>query len=375
LKKIPLIEPFIHASVEIGISDFLLKRNRFTSGVFHELFEDSLKYFLKFSGSIQLTSSGTSALHLALLLENVGVNDVVFCANSTFIASVNPICYVGAKPWFVDVDSISGNMNPQYLEEAITSCVEQGMNPKCVVVTHSYGYPCDMNSIIRICKAHNIVLIEDAAEALGSIYKNNFCGTLGDYGVISFNANKINTTFGGGVLLSRKGFDKEKALKLITQNKKHPHEFIHDKLGYNYRMNDLAAYFGYEQIKFLIEELSLKKNINKEYLTLLQGQSSIKLFQKELFKDVLSNRWMNVAQFNSEKELENAVNVFRRNQIDFRKFWFPLNKQKYLKEYRYSGNDESMELYNTCLCIPSSSHINNDEIKKVAQALMESNEL
>ena len=226
---------------------------------FHQsYFENQLKRSLKTDKEVCVLSSGTAAIHIALVMSNVGHEDVVFCSNSTFIATVNPILYLNAIPYFIDIDLETGNMNMDYLEMAIIKTIEKGKLPKAVVITHSYGIPAEMNRLMQIKKKYNLIIIEDAAEALGAKYGKSYCGTISDFGVFSFNTNKINTTFGGGALVVSDFKSKKLVQKLSSHFKNNFFDFKHDKLAYNYRMNDLAAYIGAKQILSLKSELKKK---------------------------------------------------------------------------------------------------------------------
>ena len=309
-------------------------------------------------------SSGTAAIHISLVMSNVTNGDVVFCSNSTFIATVNPILYLHAKPYFIDIDLETGNMNMDYLEAAIIKTLDKGQLPKAVIITHSYGVPAEMKKLMEIRKKYNLTIIEDAAEALGSKYKNSYCGTIADFGVFSFNTNKLNTTFGGGALVVSDLKSKKMAQKLSSHFKNASFDFKHDKLAYNYRMNDVAAYIGATQILSLKIELNKKKEIHLLYQD---------FFDKNLMevnsKEIESNYWLNCLKI-KPFSFENLANNLSKMNIEIRRTWYPLNKQPFLLGFDYYGNDESFVFYNQTICLPSSINLTNKDLNKIASLIL-----
>ena len=229
-------------------------------------------------------SAGTAALHLSMILSGVKAGDMVFCQDITFSASANPIAYLGAEPVFIDSDSTTWNMDPKALRRAI----ELYGAPKAVVVVHLYGNPARMDEIVSICSEHGIALIEDAAEALGSEYHDRKCGTFGDFGVLSFNGNKIITTSGGGMLMCANEADAKHALKLATQAREPFPWYQHEEIGYNYRMSNICAGIGRGQAKVLPLRVSQKRAIFDRYAENLKG---LPLTLQTQVEGTLSNRW------------------------------------------------------------------------------------
>ena len=363
-KAIYNIEPYISNLEEFDF-DFFCKKKIENPNFHQQKFENDLQFFLKTDKQVCLTNSGTSAIHLALLSSGIQKGDVVICSSSSFVASVNPILYVGAIPYFVDVDINSGNIKLSYLEQAIKDCISKKINVKAVIITHSYGLPVDLDPIIDLKSKYDFTLIEDAAEALGSVYKKSYCGTICDYGILSFNTNKINTTLGGGALIVKDKLEKTKILKLASQNKIINEDFKHDGLGYNYRMNDFAAYIASLQIKKITQELSLKKRIYDSYNRVFEDFDFCSLLPTKTRNIELPNRWMNCLVFNEDSIKIKVEELLKKNNIEIRSLWFPLHKQGYLKDFLYIGNKESEYLFNNGICLPSGVKINEELIKMI----------
>ena len=362
-KNIYLLEPQIFNKADLNFE--LFYNQKLQDPNYHQsCFESQLKKYLKTEKEICTLSSGTAAIHLSLVMSNIATGDVVFCSNSTFIATVNPILYLQAKPYFIDIDLDTGNMNMGYLEAAIIKTLETGQLPKAVIITHSYGFPAEMERLMEIKKKYNLIIIEDAAEALGSKYKNSYCGTIADFGVLSFNTNKINTTFGGGALIVRDLKSKKKAKKLSSHFKNVFFDFKHDKLAYNYRMNDVAAYIGANQMLSLKDELCRKKEIHFMYQSFFD-QNLIKVKNIE----IESNYWLNCLKV-KPFSFDNLVNNLSKRNIEIRRVWYPLNRQSFLLEFDYYGNDESFVFYNETICLPSSINLTNKDLNKIASVIL-----
>ncbi|WP_233901418.1 aminotransferase class I/II-fold pyridoxal phosphate-dependent enzyme, partial [Tenacibaculum piscium] len=214
-------------------------------------FEKDLENYIGENSNVACLVSGTSAIHLALILSEVGLNDEVICQSMTFSASANPIKYQGANPVFIDSEKDTWNMCPVALEEAIEKGMSKGKKPKAIIVVHLYGMPAKMDEILAVSKKYGISLIEDAAEALGATYKGQKCGTFGDFGILSFNGNKIITTSGGGALVCKSEKNKQKAIFLATQARDDAPHYQHSEVGYNYRMSNVVAGIGRGQMEVL----------------------------------------------------------------------------------------------------------------------------
>jgi len=341
-------------------------KNKLSDPNFHQTqFENNLQSFLKTDKEICLTSSGTAAIHLSLVNSGVTKGDVVICSTSSFVASVNPILYQGAIPYFVDIELETGNIHPLYLEKALEDCLVKNLKVKAVIITHSYGVPVNMAPILNLKNNYNFVLIEDAADALGSSYNHKFCGTLCDYGILSFNVNKINTTLGGGAIIVKDKIEKNKIQKLASQNKINSLEFKHSGLGYNYRMNDLAAYLGDLQLNNISQEIQFKNRLYATYKKSFSAIDFCSLFPVEYLKESIPNRWMNCLLFKDKKDKLKAEKLLIKNNIEVRSLWYPLHKQDYLKKYHYIGNNESQYIYENGLCLPSGVTMNQESIDLV----------
>ena len=229
-------------------------------------FEDDLESYLGEDSHVACLSTGTGAIHLALIIAGVQRDDEVLCQTFTFCGSSNPIAYVGAKPVFIDSELDTWNMSPVHLENAIKDRISKGKKPKAVIMVHLYGMPAKIDEITAVCKKYNIFLIEDAAEALGSSYKGKKCGTFGDLSILSFNGNKIITTSGGGALVCRDKKTKERAIFLATQARDAAPHYQHSEIGYNYRMSNIVAGIGRGQMEVLDKHVNLRRKVNSFYM-------------------------------------------------------------------------------------------------------------
>lgn len=312
-------------------------------------------------------SSGTAALHLALVLAGVGPGDQVFCQSLTFAASANPIVYQGARPVFVDSEPVTWNMDPAALERAIAV---HGV-PKAVIAVHLYGVPARMGEICEICRRHGIVLIEDAAEALGSTYKGTRCGILGDYGVLSFNGNKIITTSGGGMLLCREKNQAELALKLATQAREPVPWYEHEMIGYNYRLSNISAGIGRGQMKVLPLRVEQKREIFRRYREMLSGLPLT--FQQEL-PGCVSNRWLTAVLPEKGCGVSPADLIEGMNRVnaESRHLWKPLHRQPVFAQVPYvtAGADSvSDDLFSRGVCLPSDTKMTEADLERVCDGI------
>ena len=253
-------------------------------------FEEDLENFLLNNKHEAALSSGTAALHLALINLGVGYGDEVICQSFTFAASANPIVYLGATPIFVDSESTTWNICPKALEEAIQDRITQGKKPKAVIAVHLYGMPFMVDDILQLCNSYQIPLIEDSAEALGSTYKNKPCGTFGHSAVLSFNGNKIITTSGGGALVTSSVEEKNKTVFLATQARDNAPHYQHSSIGYNYRLSNICAGIGRGQMKVLHDRVDKRRAMNQFYSQIFKN-SSIKVFT-EPSSIYYSNHWL-----------------------------------------------------------------------------------
>lgn len=330
-------------------------------------FENSLENYLKEKKHVVALNSATSAIHLALILSGVTNGDEVLCQSFTFVASVNPILYQNATPIFIDSEKDTWNMCPMYLEKAILDRIAKGKKPKAIVLVHLYGMPSKMDEILKIAKKYNILLIEDAAEALGAEYKGQKCGTFGDYGVFSFNNNKIITTFGGGALVCKSKNDKKKAVFLSEQARDIAPHYQHSTIGYNYRISNILAAIGYRQMQFLEENLIIRKTINKNYKLLLKKIKGISFLERPN-KSFTSNNWLTciiiderITGFSKEK----LRILLKENNIESRSIWKPMHLQPVFQNFPFYGNTICKELFERGLCLPSGSSITKEDLKTI----------
>ena len=334
-----------------------------------DLFENRLVDFLDKNCQVVALNSGTAAIHLGLQLLGVQSGDEVLCQSLTFIASVNPILYLGAKPVFVGSEKDTWNICPLALEKAILNRLEKGVQPKAIIVVHLYGMPAKMNEIITISKKYNIPILEDAAEAFGSSYDGKPCGTFGDFGVLSFNGNKIITTSGGGALICHSDSNKKKAVFLATQAKEDAVHYEHTQVGYNYRMSNISASIGLGQLEVLQNHLQLRKQNHAFYQQLFNTISEVALHQ-EPNENFISNHWLNVIQLSSFEQRESLRLHLEKYNIESRPVWKPMHLQPLFQDYLYFGDDLADKLFDNGLCLPSGSSLLEEDLKRIKEALL-----
>lgn len=324
-------------------------------------FEADIEAYLDNSCHAVALNSGTAALHLALILLNVGKNDEVLCQSMTFSASANPIIYQGAIPVFVDSEEHSWNMSPEYLEIAIKDRIRKGRKPKAIIVVHLYGMPAAMDEIMAIANQYEIPVIEDAAEALGSSYKNIKLGTFGDIGIYSFNGNKIITTSAGGALLSKRSDIIKGAKHLATQAKDDFPYYQHTVIGYNYKMSNICAGIGRGQISHIDLRVSQRRSNFDFYKTELADIQEIQ-FHEQPTSVYYSNRWLTTILIN-EGPVSNELLMaeLQAENIESRFLWKPMHLQPVFKDYPYYGEGVSDDLFARGLCLPSGSNLTESE--------------
>ncbi len=311
-------------------------------------------------------SSGTAALHLALRLVGVKPGDEVFCSTLTFIASANPIIYLGAKPVFIDSDRISWNMNPHLLREALVQRAQVNKLPKAVILVHLYGQTADLDPIVELCNEYNIPLIEDAAEALGATYKGKSPGTFGKIGIFSFNGNKIITTSGGGMLVSDDQQLIEKARFLATQARDTAAHYQHSEIGYNYRLSNILAGIGRGQLKVLPERVAARRRNFQIYQQGLAHLPGIE-FMPEADYGTLT-RWLTCLTIdrNLAKMDPTTIRLHLASQnIESRPVWKPLHLQPVFAESEVVGGEVAEDLFHRGLCLPSGSNLSVTDLKQV----------
>jgi dTDP-4-amino-4,6-dideoxygalactose transaminase len=331
-------------------------------------FEKSLENYLGNDSHVTALSSGTAAIHLALRLLNVEEGDFVICQSFTFVASANPILYLKAVPVFVDSENQTWNMCPNALEDAVKSCVQQGKKPKAIIAVSLYGMPFMAEEILQISKKYEIPIVEDSAEALGSKYKGQPCGTFGDLSIISFNGNKIITTGGGGILISRNAHFKSRALILATQAKDNAEFYSHSELGYNYRMDNIAAGMGRGQLEILDEKVRQKRKNHDFYQELVKNNEDIELFSAPN-DDFFSNYWLNTVILKNELSKEKLREIFSQNDIETRCLWKPMHLQPLYNKCKFFGNNLSGTLFDAGLCLPSGTNLTDDCRSRISEVI------
>lgn len=304
-------------------------------------------------------SSGTAAIHLALKAAGVGSGDVVFCQSLTFSATANPIIYQGATPVFIDSDYATWNMCPKALDKAFAKYP----NVKAVIVVHLYGLSADLDPILELCQRHNVPLIEDAAESLGTLYKGHHTGTFGKYGIFSFNGNKIITTSGGGMLVSD---DEERVRKVrfwATQSRDKARHYQHSELGYNYRMSNIVAGIGRGQLKVLEQRLAKKKHIFEFYKRELSSLEGVIFMPINHWNE--PNYWLTCLTLNGHIAPLAILQALERENIESRPLWKPMHLQPYFAEYDYIGGNVSETLFERGTCLPSDTKMTDEQLDRV----------
>ena len=339
-------------------------------------FEQDLAQYLEVNGEryVVALSAGTAALHLGLVQLGVGYGDEVICQSFTFAASANPIVYLGAKPVFIDSESDTWNMSPEFLEIAIKDRIEKtGKKPKVIIPVHLYGMPAKMDEITAVSKKYEVPVLEDAAEALGSSFKGQQCGTFGEFAALSFNGNKIITTSGGGALVCSTDEQKSKTLFLATQARDNAPHYQHTEIGYNYRMSNICAGIGRGQMEVLKERIHRRREINKLYRDALKKIDGIS-FQTEPSADYFSNYWLTSIIIDPEKAKcitrEDLRLACEKINIETRPLWKPLHLQPVFDDCPFYGDGTSEKLFDDGICLPSGSILTDNQIKKVTSFII-----
>ncbi len=315
-------------------------------------------------------SSGTAAIHLALILLNVNPGDEVICSSFTFSGSCNPIRYQLAIPVFVDSETDSWNMDPVLLEKAIKDRIAKGKKPKAIIVVHLYGMPAKMNEITAIAKQYDIPVIEDAAEGLGSSYFGKKLGSMSDMGIYSFNGNKIITTSGGGALVSENQEWIAKAKFLATQARDAAPHYEHTHIGYNYRLSNISAGIGRGQLRVLDERVRQRRDVFNFYKKELASIKGIE-FQSE-FDGAYANRWLTTILINPAQagfDREKLRLTLEKENIESRPLWKPMHMQPVFKEYPSYTSGVSEKLFETGLCLPSGSNLTTQQLSGIVEII------
>ena len=332
-------------------------------------FEQDLKHYHALDKQeVVALSAGTAALHLGLVMLGVERDDEVICQSFTFSASANPITYQGAKPVFVDSEPDTWNMDPALLREAIEDRIQKtGRKPKAIIPVHLYGMPAKMDEIIAIAQEYEIPILEDAAEAIGSEYKGKKCGTLGTYGALSFNGNKMITTSGGGALICP---DREAANRVTfyaTQAREQAPHYQHEKIGYNYRLSNICAGIGRGQMQVLDEHIARRRAIHGLYSQGLGSISGIEV-QQNPSAQFNPNFWLTSILIDPKQtgfDREQLRLRLEEENIESRPLWKPMHLQPVFAACPYYGGSVAEGLFERGLCLPSGSGLSDDEISRV----------
>lgn len=333
-------------------------------------FEKRLESYLNAPNVVAL-SAGTAALHLGLVELGVTAGDEVVCQSFTFAASANPVKYQGAHPVFVDSEPGTWNMDPDALERAITDRKRAtGRYPKAIVVVHLYGMPAKMDEIMAIARRYGIPVLEDAAEALGSTYKGRKCGTIGDFGALSFNGNKIITTSGGGALICPNSEAAKHVKFLATQAREPMPYYYHKEIGYNYRLSNISAGIGCGQMEHIAERVSRRREIHLLYARELGNLPGITV-HSEPDADAVSNFWLTTILLDDKLPFspEELRLTLEASNIESRRLWRPMNMQPVYADAPFYGDGCAERLFDRGLCLPSGSILTDDEIARVIDCI------
>ena len=332
-------------------------------GEYVNKFEDRIKDYTKSQNAIAVTS-GTAAIHLALRVLGIGEGDDVLASTFTFIGSVNAILYQNASPVFIDSDKETWNLCPKLLNKYLCECEKK---PKALIVTHLYGQCANIEKIADICKLHGVYLIEDAAESLGAIYNGKHTGTFGDFGIYSFNGNKILTTSGGGMLVSLNKEWIEKAKFYSTQAKEPFIHYEHLEYGYNYRMSNVLAAIGVGQMEVIEDRVAKKREIFEWYKEFLRDVKEI-TFMPEL-ESSRGNRWLTAITF-EKSDYNKIMKALDERNVESRPLWKPMHMQKLFENSKTVLNGVSEELFDKGLCLASSTTMTKDDVKMICEVII-----
>ena len=331
-------------------------------------FEKDLEQYLRQNVYVAALSSGTAAIHMALILLGVKKDDEVICQSMTFSASANPIIYQGALPVFIDSEKDTWNICPVALERAIVDRINKGKKPKAIIAVHLYGMPYKVDEVRAVANKYGIPIIEDSAEALGSTYREQKCGTFGDISILSFNGNKIITTSGGGALVTKSKVTKDKAVFLATQARDAAPHYQHSEVGYNYRLSNISAGIGRGQMEVLDHHVALRREMNVFYTEFFKSINKVNVFN-EPDSRFFSNHWLSAIYLNSFEERESLRLALENENIESRPLWKPMHLQPIFEKYPYYGEKVALDLFNKGLCLPSGSNLKQEEKVRIEKVL------
>lgn len=371
-KKIWISPPHMGGNEQKYVQEAFDSNWMASEGANLDCFEQDLESYLGQNSFVGALNSGTAALHLGLVLLDVKSGDAVICQSMTFSASANPILYLGATPVFVDSEIDTWNLCPIALEEAIVDGMRKGCKPKAIIAVHLYGVPYKIDAIRAVANKYEIPILEDSAEALGSRYKGEKCGTFGDIGVFSFNGNKVITTSGGGAIITKTKALKDKALFLATQSRDEAPHYQHSEIGYNYRMSNISAGIGRGQLEVLEDRINSRRKMHAFYVDLFQDIPGVSVFTGPN-KDYFSNYWLTAIIV--EPELTNGIDrerirlVFEAENIESRPLWKPMHLQPLFEKYSYYGTNVAETLFEKGLCLPSGSNLTDEDRARISDVI------
>lgn len=336
-------------------------------------FEKDLENYLGQDCQVGALSSGTAAIHLGLILLGVKAGDEVLCQSMTFSASANPILYLGATPIFIDSESDTWNLCSEALEEAIVDRIDKGKRPKAIIAVHLYGVPYKIEDIRAVADKYKIPILEDSAEAIGSSYRGQKCGTFGDIGVLSFNGNKMITTSGGGAIVTKTKALKDKAVFFATQSRDDAPHYQHSEIGYNYRMSNICAGIGRGQMEVLEERVALRRKMHAFYVDLFQDIPGVSVFT-EVNEGSFANYWLTSIivdpQVTNGIDRETVRLAFQDKNIESRPLWKPMHLQPIFEKYPYYGKKVAETLFEKGLCLPSGSNLTDEDRTRISDVIL-----
>ncbi|PHK30377.1 pyridoxal phosphate-dependent aminotransferase [Nostoc linckia z16] len=335
-------------------------------------FEQDLENYIGQSSHVAALSAGTAAIHLGLVVLGVGAGDEVICQSMTFSASANPIAYLGATPVFIDSEKDTWNLCPEALEEALKDRQAKGKNVKAIIAVHLYGMPYNIDAVRSVADRYGVPVLEDSAEALGSSYKGQKCGTFGDIGILSFNGNKIITTSGGGALVARTKEIKDKVVFLSTQARDNAPHYQHSHIGYNYRLSNICAGIGRGQMEVLDDHVALRREMNRFYRELFGNVEGVTVLA-EPEEHYYSNHWLSSIVVDPSKTKGKDREGLRLHMdslnIETRPLWKPMHMQPVFADAPYYGGSIAENLFDNGLCLPSGSNLTAAEKERIAAAI------
>jgi len=337
-------------------------------------FEEDLQQYLGNDKHIGVLSSGTAAIHLALVQLGVSRGDEVICQSFTFCGSANPVMYQGATPVFVDSETSTWNICPKALEEAIVDRISKGKKPKAIIPVHLYGMPYKVDEVAAVAQKYSIPIIEDAAESLGSTYKSRNCGTFGEFAALSFNGNKIITTSGGGALVCHTKFAKDKTVFYSTQARDAAPHYQHSEIGFNYRMSNISAGIGRGQMKVLDEHVGLRRKMFHFYKSIFETIEGVEVFT-EPDDHFFSNHWLSAITVHPELTKGISREDLRLHldqyNIESRPLWKPMHLQPVFEKMPFYGGQVAEHLFERGLCLPSGSNLSDEDRTRIKKAILE----